>query len=107
MMAENERLFVKVKAFLCTWAHFMEEDLGELREYDYSSDVKVQRFVCTGNIDPEMVIQAFIDGFDGVFVGTCEPETCRFTGDKDFKAGNKQASAKMFSVQDALKVRRL
>ena len=104
MMAGNERLFVKVKALLCTWSHFMEEDLGELTEYDYSSDVKVQRFVCTGNIDPSMVVQAFIDGYDGVFVGTCEPETCRFIGDKDYKAGNKQASAKMFSVQDALKV---
>jgi len=104
MMAGNERLFVKVKALLCTWSHFMEEDLGDMQEYAYSSDVKVQRFVCTGSIDPVDVIQVFIDGYDGVFVGTCEPETCRFMGDKAYKAGNKQASAKLFSLQDALQV---
>ena len=95
---------VRIKAFLCTWAHFMKDDLGELRDYDFAPDVRVQRFVCTGNIDPVMVVQAFIDGFDAVFVGTCEPETCRFTGDKRFMAGNKQASAKLDSLRDALTI---
>lgn len=95
---------VKVKALLCTWAHFIEEDLGEFCEYDYASDIKVQRFVCTGNIDPAMVIDAFLEGYDGVFVGTCEPDTCRFKGEKVYQAGNKQASAKMFTLTDALLV---
>jgi len=99
-MAEGGR----IKAFLCTWAHFMKEDLGELRDYDYAPDVRVQRVVCTGNVDPVMVMQAFIDGFDAVFVGTCEPETCRFMGEKSFMAGNKQASAKIDSLRDALMV---
>lgn len=94
----------RIKAFLCTWAHFMKDDVGELRDYDFAPDVRVQRFVCTGNIDPVMVVQAFIDGFDAVFVGTCEPETCRFTGDKSFMAGNKQASAKLDSLRVALMV---
>jgi len=44
--------------------------------------------MCAGRIDPSMVIEAFVNGADGVFIGTCLPGECHYV------SGNFQARAR-------------
>lgn len=94
---------VKVTAFVCTWSHFMNEEIGTLDDFQFSPEVTVKRMVCSGSLELEQVIKALIDGADGIFIGTCEPEKCRFTGELKYNTGSKQASAKIFSLKEALR----
>jgi coenzyme F420-reducing hydrogenase delta subunit len=95
---------IRIEAFLCTWSHFMNEDIGTDARFEYAPDIGIQRVKCGGSIDPGVVIDAIIEGADGVYIGTCEPDTCRFTGKLQYQAGNKQANAKMYTLREALKI---
>jgi F420-non-reducing hydrogenase iron-sulfur subunit len=45
--------------------------------------------MCSGRVDPTMVMEAFISGSDGVFVGACKKGECHYT------SGNLHAERKM------------
>jgi F420-non-reducing hydrogenase iron-sulfur subunit len=52
--------------------------------------------MCSGRVDPVTVVDAFIAGADGVFVGACKRGECHYT------VGNIQAEAKMGLTQKVL-----
>jgi len=45
--------------------------------------------MCSGRVDPVMVMDAFVEGADGVFVGACKRGECHYT------SGNLHAEGKM------------
>ena len=57
---------------------------GSLR-YSYPPTVKVVRVPCSGRVEPEFIVEALINGADGVIVGGCH------LGDCHYKEGNYKA----------------
>ena len=53
--------------------------------------------MCSGRVDPVMIIEAFINSADGVFVGACLPGECHYT------SGNFHAQGKILMTQKILK----
>jgi F420-non-reducing hydrogenase iron-sulfur subunit len=53
--------------------------------------------MCSGRVDPVMVIDAFLHGADGVFVGACLRGECHYS------TGNLEAEGKMLLTQKILK----
>lgn len=53
--------------------------------------------MCSGRVDPAMVIDAFLHGADGVFVGACLRGECHYS------TGNLEAEGKMLLIQRILK----
>jgi F420-non-reducing hydrogenase iron-sulfur subunit len=55
----------------------------------YTTDVRVIRLMCTGRVDPTMVVDAFIEGADGIMAVGCH------FGDCHYISGNYQAKVKI------------
>jgi coenzyme F420-reducing hydrogenase delta subunit len=52
--------------------------------------------MCSGRVDPVLIIEGFISGADGVFVGACLPGECHYS------SGNFHAKSKILMTQKIL-----
>jgi len=59
----------KIVGFLCNWCAYAGADLAGVSRTKYPPNIRIIRVMCTGRIDPQMVLKAFAEGADGVFVG--------------------------------------
>jgi len=44
----------------------------------YPTNIRIVRLPCTGKVDENMVLRAFVEGADGVMVAGCEIGSCHF-----------------------------
>ena len=64
----------KIAGFLCNWCSYAGADLAGVSRLQYPPMVRIIRVMCSGRIDPYIVLEAFLHGVDGVFIGGCHPE---------------------------------
>jgi len=62
----------------------------------YSTNVRVVEMTCTGNIDHRVILNAFEEGADGVYVAGC------MEGDCHFLKGNIRAKKRVNAVKQLL-----
>ena len=65
-------------AFCCHYCAFTAADLAGTMRLQYPTNIRIVRLPCTGKADANMVLQAFVEGADGVMVNGCEPGSCHF-----------------------------
>ena len=58
----------KILAFLCNWCAYAGADLAGVSRLQYPPTIRVIRTMCSGRVDPLYVVEAFKNGYDGVFV---------------------------------------
>ncbi|MGD8505116.1 MAG: hydrogenase iron-sulfur subunit [Candidatus Bathyarchaeota archaeon] len=78
----------KILGFLCNWCSYAGADLAGVSRIQYPSNLRVIRVMCTGRIDPVMILEALSSGLDGVIVMGCHP------GDCHYMTGNYEAERK-------------
>lgn len=86
----------KILGFLCNWCAYAGADLAGVSRFQYPPDLRIIRVMCSGRVDPEFVIEAFLSSIDGVAVLGCHP------GDCHYQTGNLQAERKMEMTQRIL-----
>jgi len=59
----------KILSFLCNWCCYAAADAAGVARYQYPPNTRVIRVMCTGRIDPLFLIDGFLYGADGIFVG--------------------------------------
>jgi F420-non-reducing hydrogenase iron-sulfur subunit len=59
----------KLVAFLCNWCSYAGADLAGVSRFQYPPNVRVIRVMCTGRIDPVLILEALASGIDGVLIG--------------------------------------
>lgn len=65
--------------FVCNWCTYAGADLAGSSRYNYPTNVKLIRLMCSGRVDPEFILETFARGADGVFVGGCHiPTDCHY-----------------------------
>ena len=69
----------------CNWCTYQAADLAGSLRYSYPTTVKVVRVPCSGRVEPEFILEALINGADGVLIGGCH------IGDCHYKNGNYKA----------------
>jgi F420-non-reducing hydrogenase iron-sulfur subunit len=67
-----------IVAFLCNWCSYAGADLTGTTRTHYPPNVKVIRVMCTGRVNPLFVVQALIQGADGVLISGCHPGECHY-----------------------------
>jgi F420-non-reducing hydrogenase iron-sulfur subunit len=72
-------------AFVCNWCTYTAADLAGTSRLSYPPNVRLIRVMCTGMVDPQYVIKAFLEGADGVLVSGCHPGDCHYING-NFKA---------------------
>ena len=69
----------KIIAFLCNWCSYAGADLAGTSRLQYSPNIRIIRVPCSGRVSPLYIIQALVDGADGVMVSGCHPGDCHYT----------------------------
>ncbi|MBD3350879.1 MAG: hydrogenase iron-sulfur subunit, partial [Candidatus Lokiarchaeota archaeon] len=75
---EEKNIEPKIVAFLCNWCSYAGADTCGVSRFQYPPNVRPIRVMCSGRIDPNFVLQAFIDGADGVLIGGCHLGDCHY-----------------------------
>jgi F420-non-reducing hydrogenase iron-sulfur subunit len=58
----------KILAFLCNWCAYAGADLAGVSRLQYPPNIRPLRVMCSGRVDPVYIIDALVDGADGVLV---------------------------------------
>ncbi len=76
----------KIIGFLCNWCCYAGADLAGVSRYQYPTNLRIIRVMCSGRVDPKFVFAAFADGADGVFIGGCWLDECHYVTNGNYQA---------------------
>jgi coenzyme F420-reducing hydrogenase delta subunit/predicted XRE-type DNA-binding protein len=76
----------KILGFLCNWCCYAGADLAGVSRYQYPTNIRIIRMMCSGRIDPAFILRAFSNGMDGVFVGGCWLGECHYVTEGNYDA---------------------
>jgi coenzyme F420-reducing hydrogenase delta subunit len=68
----------KIVAFCCHFCAYTAADLAGASRIAYPSNVRIIRLPCSGKVDVALILKAFTDGADGVYVAGCLDGDCHF-----------------------------
>jgi len=86
----------KIVAYCCNFCAFAAADLAGAMRIQYPPNVRIILLPCTGKVDAIVLMKAFEDGADGVFVAGCMEGECHFV------EGNLRAKKKVAYVRRLL-----
>lgn len=87
----------KIVAFLCNWCSYAGADLAGVSRYQYPPNVRIIRVMCSGGMSKSYILQAFLEGADGVFIAGCH------LGDCHYISGNENAYLRMDNLKKLIK----
>jgi len=73
-----DRFEPKIIGFHCNWSSQMGVDSAGVEGASYPTNLRLVRVMCSGSVDPEMVIEAFKRGADGVLILGCHLGNCHY-----------------------------
>lgn len=59
----------KILGFLCNWCCYAAADSAGVGRYQYPTNLRAIRIMCTGRLDPAFILEGFASGADGIFAG--------------------------------------
>ena len=68
----------KVIIFCCNWCSYAGADLAGVSRLQIDPHFRVIRTMCSGRIEPEFILSAFMNGADGVMITGCHPGDCHY-----------------------------
>lgn len=68
----------KIVAFMCNWCAYSGADLAGVSRLQSSPNIRVIRTMCSGRVDPAMIMRAFQLGADGVLIAGCHFGDCHY-----------------------------
>ena len=75
----------EIIGFLCHWCAYEAADAAGRSQKAYPANLKIIRVMCSGRVDPGLILEAFHQGAGGVVVMACRRGECHY------KTGNIQA----------------
>lgn len=67
-----------IVGFLCNWCSYRAADLAGTARLQYAPNLRPIRVMCSGRVEPDMVLKALRDGADGVLIAGCHPGECHY-----------------------------
>jgi F420-non-reducing hydrogenase iron-sulfur subunit len=86
----------KILGFLCNWCSYAGADLAGVSRFQYPTNIRVIRMMCSGRLDPIVILETFLHGADGILVGGCHIGDCHYID------GNHHAQRKIWLTQAIL-----
>jgi coenzyme F420-reducing hydrogenase delta subunit len=68
----------EIIAFCCNYCAYAAADLAGSKRMQYPPNVRIIHTPCTGNIEMEHILEAFVKGIDGILVAGCLEGGCHF-----------------------------
>ncbi len=86
----------KIVAFICNWCTYAAADLAGVSRLQMPPNVLNIRVMCSGRINPMLVIRAFSQGADAVLVSGCHMGDCHYI------TGNYYARRRLLTLKSVL-----
>jgi len=67
-----------IVAYCCNWCSYAGADLAGTSRFEYPTNIRIVRVMCTGRVDPTLVLEALRTGADGVLIAGCHPGDCHY-----------------------------
>lgn len=67
-----------IVGFLCNWCSYRAADLAGTARIHYAPTLRPIRVMCSGRVEPDMVLKALREGADGVLIAGCHPGECHY-----------------------------
>ena len=96
----------KVLALVCTYCTYTAADMAGSMRLQYPPNVRVVKLLCTGRVDINHLLKAFLAGWDAVMVSGCEIGDCHFL-EGNLRAKERVAHAKTLIEEAGLEPERL
>lgn len=96
----------RVAAFLCNWCSYTASDLAGTSRIKYSPCARILRVMCSGRVDPSLVLKAFALGADGVLIAGCHPGDCHYI-EQNYKTMRRHSMLRHFLRQMGIEEQRL
>lgn len=68
----------KIIGFLCNWCSYAGADLAGVSRIQYPPNIRIIRVMCSGRVDPVIILEILTSGADGVIVTGCHPGDCHY-----------------------------
>jgi len=68
----------RIVAFLCNWCSYAGADTCGVSRFQYPTNIRPIRVMCSGRLPKSFILQAFLNGADGVFIGGCHIGDCHY-----------------------------
>ena len=68
----------KIISFLCNWCSYAGADLAGISRFQYPTNIRVVRVMCSARVDPAFIFEAFLSGSDAVLVLGCHLGDCHY-----------------------------
>jgi F420-non-reducing hydrogenase iron-sulfur subunit len=68
----------RIVGIFCNWCTYTGADLAGTSRLKYPANIRVVRVMCSGRMDPTLVIKAITEGADGVLLAGCHPGDCHY-----------------------------
>lgn len=88
----------KIIFYCCEWNPYIAADNAGASELQYPASIKIVQLNCAGRITPGLILNAFVNEYDGVLVGACGKGECHYV------SGNETAGEVVKETQELLKV---
>ncbi len=82
----------KILAFCCSWCSYAGIDVAGISHHQYPASIRLVKVTCVGRIHPDLVLEAFARGADGVLVVSCN------VGDCHYLHGNQLATDRLMNI---------
>ncbi|MBU7001217.1 MAG: hydrogenase iron-sulfur subunit [Theionarchaea archaeon] len=92
-----EEFSPRLIGFLCNWCSYAGADLAGFSRTKYEPYMRIIWVLCSGRLDPYVIVSAFEKGADGVWVTGCHPGDCHYV------TGNLEAERKVNTTRKILK----
>ena len=88
----------KIVGFMCSWCAYRGADLAGTSRMKTAPNMRVVRVMCSGRVDPQLVVKAFQLGADGVLILGCHPGDCHYAKG-NYKAARRISLLKKMMAQ--------
>ena len=96
----------KIIVFCCNWCSYAGADLAGVSRLQMKPYFTVVRTMCSGRVDPELVIDAFSKNADGILIAGCHPGDCHYING-NFKTRRRHILLKQMMTQLGINPQRL
>ena len=87
----------RIIGFLCNWCSYAGADLAGVSRFQYPTNLRVIRVMCSGRVHPAHIMEAFRNGADGVLIAGCHPPN-----DCHYISGNLKAQRRVALLKKVL-----
>lgn len=101
-----ETFVPKIVAFLCSWCSYAGADKAGSAQLPCPDGIHVIRVMCSGRVDPTLVIEALRQGADGVLILACHPGDCHYK-EGNYRAAHRSALLHRYLARFSIEPERL